>query len=88
MDNTSIQVPFVVFESACTRLERTNKRLWITCIILISLLLFTNIGWIYYESQFETFEETTIEAEQDGEGVNIIGGGDVHYGTTGEDNKN
>lgn len=58
--------------------ERTIKRLWIIILVLIIALIGTNGAWLYYESQFETVE-TTIEAEQ-GDGVNIVGGGDVNYG--------
>lgn len=61
--------------------ERTIKRLWICVLVLIVALIGTNAGWLYYESQFETIE-TTIEADQ-GEGVNIVGGGDVNYGAEG-----
>lgn len=74
-------VPYIVYESAMARMERTNKRLWIIVIILIATLIATNVGWIYYESQFQT---TTIEAEQDGGGVNIVGGGDISYGSEGQ----
>lgn len=58
--------------------ERTIKRLWIIVLVLIIVLIGTNGAWLYYESQFQTVE-TTIEAEQ-GDGVNIVGGGDVNYG--------
>lgn len=58
--------------------ERTIKRLWIIVLVLIIALIGTNGAWLYYESQFQTVE-TTIEAEQ-GDGVNIVGGGDVNYG--------
>lgn len=61
--------------------ERTIKRLWIVILVLIIALIGTNGAWLYYESQFETIE-TTIEADQ-GEGVNIVGGGDVNYGAEG-----
>ena len=73
--------PYIVYESAMARMERANKRLWIIVIILIATLIATNAGWIYYESQFQT---TTIEAEQDGGGVNIVGGGDISYGSEGQ----
>jgi hypothetical protein len=33
-------------------------------------------------------EEFIIEAEQDGEGVNIVGGGNVDYGAESKDNPN
>jgi hypothetical protein len=39
-------VPYVVHEGIVTRLERTNKRLWILCVILIITLVGTNTGWI------------------------------------------
>lgn len=61
--------------------ERTIKRLWIVILVLIIALIGTNGAWLYYESQVETIE-TTIEADQ-GEGVNIVGGGDVNYGAEG-----
>ena len=79
-----INVPFIVYEAAQSRLERIIKRLWITVILLIVLLVGSNIGWLIYESQFEYVE--TTEIEQDGEGVNIVGGGDVNYGA--ESNSN
>jgi len=78
------KISFAVFEAASVRLERTIKRLWILAIILIVLLFGSNAFWIYYESQFETIK-TEIEAEQDGDGVNIIGGGDVDYGAESKD---
>lgn len=57
--------------------ERTTRRLWILCILLIVLLVATNSAWLWYESQF-TDEVTTIEAEQtsDGGGNNYVVGGD------------
>lgn len=74
----------IVYESAMARMERANKRLWIIVIILIAAFIATNAGWIYYESQFQVVE-TSIEAKQDGGGVNIVGGGDISYGTDSKD---
>lgn len=48
------------FESAQARLERIIIRLWVLLILLIVMLVGTNAAWIYYESQFETIETTTI----------------------------
>ena len=45
-------IPFFVHEGILARFERINKRLWITVILLIILLVGTNAGWIWYESQF------------------------------------
>ena len=81
---THESVPYIVHESAMARAERTSKRLWITILMLIFLLVGTNAAWIWHESQFEDVV-TTIEAEQ-GDGVNIVGGGDVSYGTESENN--
>lgn len=87
MDNESIKnmVPFFAVESVLDRQSSIIKRLWAMCILLIILLVVSNALWIWYESQF-IYETTTIEAEQDGEGVNIIGTGDVNYGTKSESN--
>lgn len=81
-------VPYIVHESAMARAERGAKRLWTVIILLIVLLVGSNGAWLWYESQFETVETTTIEAEQDGSDVNIVGGGNVDYGADGNDNKN
>lgn len=51
-------VPYVVHEGEMTRMERTNHRLWILCIMLLVALLATNAGWIWYESQWEVVETT------------------------------
>jgi hypothetical protein len=45
--------------------ERDTKRWFIICILLFFALIITNGGWLYRESQFETVEETTIEANQE-----------------------
>ena len=75
-------VPYIVHESSMARMERQIKRLWITVLVLIVMLVATNGAWIWYESQFSDIE-TTIEAEQDGSGVNIVSGGDLDYGAEG-----
>lgn len=79
---------YITYESAMARMERANKRNFIIIIILILALIATNAGWIIYESQFETVETTTIEAEQSGADVNIVGGGDIQYGAESKDNEN
>ena len=82
---TPESVPYIAHESAMARMERTNKRLWITNLILIFLLVGAIIGFAYYGNQFEDVV-TTIEAEQDGSGVNIVSGGDLDYGAESEGN--
>ena len=79
MDDNVQMIPYIAHESAMSRMERTNKRLWILCIIMFLALVGTNAGWIYYESQWID-EETTIEAEQytDDGGNNYAVGGDMN----------
>lgn len=76
------QIPYVAYESALARADRINGRLWVLCIILSVMLIFTNLGWVIYESQFVD-EYVSIEAEQeaDGNGNNYIIGGDYGYET-------
>lgn len=50
--------------------------------LLVVLLVGSNVAWIIYEAQYEDF---SITAEQDGDGINIVGGGDVEYGAEGND---
>ena len=83
--NASESVPYIVHEASLARMERQAKRLWITVLALIVILVATNGAWIWHESQFSDIE-TTIEAEQDGSGVNIVSGGDLEYGAESKDN--
>lgn len=73
-------IPYIAYEATMSRFERMNKRLWIAVILLIVLLVGSNIAWLAYEKSFKTYE---ITAEQDGEGINIVGAGDVNYGAEG-----
>lgn len=68
-------VPYIVHESAMARSERTIKRLWITILTLIFLLVGSNCVWIWWNSQWETvYQEVTQEADN---GTNNFVGGDV-----------
>ena len=66
------------------RHEKREKRHWILEIILVALLVFSNIAWIVYESQFETItEEYEIQQENNGGNNNsIINGGQITNGET------
>ena len=57
--------------------ERIIRRLWILCILIFITCAATNIGWIYYESQYETVEKS-IEVKQENESGdnNYIGNDD------------
>lgn len=75
------QIPYIVHEGAMSRMERVNKRLIAIIVLLIVLLVGSNIAWLIYESKYQ---DICIEAEQDGYGVNIVGGGDITYGPESE----
>lgn len=85
-------VPYYAHEGMMVRMERTNHRLWIMCIVLIIALVGTNLGWVLYESQWEVYEETvqqevTQTAESDnGDAVNKFVGGDYVEGDSDNDN--
>lgn len=67
-------IPYVVVETMMAQTERTIKRLWILCIILITLFVGTNVAWILYEQQFQTITETTTqEVSQDGDNNLFVG---------------
>lgn len=63
--------------------ERMVKRLWITTLILIFMLVGTNGAWLWWESQWETVESWEITQESDGGTNNYIGNdGDIFNGET------
>ena len=70
-------IPFIAYEGAMSRFERINRRLWITVILLIVLLVSTNIAWLIYESQFEDFT-ITQEAENESGDIVLNGTGEVN----------
>ena len=70
-DEIPTTIPYIVHERDMARTDRTVRRLWVALIIAIVAALASNIGWLIYESQFETYTTT-----QDGAGFN-----NVNYGT-------
>lgn len=66
-----------VYESAMARAERTIKRLWVLCIILIALCAVSNYAWLKYEMSFEDVE-ITQDVDSGSYGDAIINDG-VHY---------
>ena len=75
-------IPYFCHEGDMARAERTIKRLWILCILLIVLLVGTNIAWIHYENQFQDEMTITQEADTTGGGDAIVNnGGGIVNGT-------
>ncbi len=65
-------------------MERQVKRLFILCLVIFAALVISNAAWIYYENSFQ--DVVVTENTQDGEGTNIMSGGDVNYGAEKQDN--
>ena len=77
MEDTTVSL--YVHESDMARQERTIKRLFIIIILLIVLLVGTNAGWIWYESQFIDTEVSQEIDTKDGAAY-VAGIGDVVFG--------
>lgn len=64
-----LSVPYIVYESSVSRLERTIKRLFILIILLILCLVGTNVAWTIYNNEYETIRydqsERTMEVIDD-----------------------
>ena len=74
-NNDVKMIPYFAHEGMMARMERTVKRLWILCIILIVLLAGTNGAWIYYETSFEDIVVT--QENEDGYNNYIGEDGDI-----------
>ena len=85
MENKVADVPYIVHEAEMARMERVNKRLWITVFVCLFIIIATNAGWIWRESQFVDEVTETIETSTEG-GGNAYGtiisgdGSEVNYG--------
>lgn len=84
--NNPKDIPYIAYEAAQSRLERIIKRLWITTIILIVLLVGSNVAWLIYESSFEYFETTVTQENTDGYNNYIGNDGDITNGQTDSNN--
>lgn len=84
-DTTKVTMSSADWQRNEQRHENREKRYIGIIVLLIFLLVATNVGWLIYESQFETIETTTEEynIEQDAEYGNnnsIINGGEIVNG--------
>lgn len=76
-DNT---FSFYNVETMMAREERHIKRLVIVLAITVVMLFASNAAWLYAWMQYD-YSSEEIAAEQDGAGINIVGGDDVNYGS-------
>ena len=84
VQNAPESVPYIVHESSMARMERQIKRLWITILTLIFLLVGSNCVWILYENQFKDIE--IVQENADGYNSFIGNDGDIVYGETNGEN--
>ena len=80
-------IPYFAHEGMMARMERTIKRLWVLCIILIILLAGSNGAWVWYESQYED-EQTTVTQELNSDGGDAIINDGVRINGTSETDSN
>ena len=80
-------IPYFAHEGMMARMERTIKRLWVLCIILIILLAGSNGAWVWYESRFED-EQTTVTQELNSDGGDAIINDGVRINGTSETDSN
>ena len=57
-------IPYFCHEGDMARAERTIKRLWILCILLIILLVSSYAGFFYYETQMQTPASNWLRTSQ------------------------
>lgn len=84
-------ISYYAHEGMMARMERANRRLWIVILVLILALIASNGAWIWYESQWEPYEESItqeVTQETGNGGDNHFIGGDYNGETNSKDNKN
>lgn len=82
MENeNNIIISRYAFERMQTKDEKNDRWRNIIILVLIILLVVTNAMWLVAWNQYDYVDDYSIEAQQDGEGINIVGAGDVSYGT-------
>lgn len=67
------KVPYIVYEGAIARFERTVRRLIIVLAVTILLLFASNALWIYEWNQYD-YSDVTVDS-QDGGNANYMGAG-------------
>lgn len=84
------QIPYFVHQDDMNKLDQSHKRVekWLIgfAVALFIALVGTNAYWIWYEQSYQ--DVVVTENSQDGEGINIMSGGDVSYGAENENSKN
>lgn len=75
-------VPYIVYESAQVKHERTVRRLIVALIVCVVLLAGTNLAWLRFFSQFDFSVDTIMQDTTDGDNSYIGASGVITNGTT------
>lgn len=73
MNHEAEKIPYIAYEGALARNERTIKRLIISLVLSVFLMFASNAIWLWAFSQYEYVDETTTTVQQDGKGQNVYG---------------
>lgn len=87
-ENSYTMMPYFAHESMMARAERTIKRLWVLCIILIALCAISNFAWLKYEMSFEDVETTVTQDVDSGSYGDAIINDGVHINGESKTNNN
>lgn len=74
-------VPYIVYESAQARHERSSKRMLVALVISIVLLFVSNLVWIWYINQYD-FANYEVSTDGGGDAYynELVGDGQINYG--------
>lgn len=79
MEREIATVPVASIEVLVSHYVRIIK--WLVLALVLSICLLFGSFAVTYFMGTETVETREIAAEQDGDGTNLIGGGDITFGT-------
>lgn len=82
MDNSSLALEML------RELKSQSKRWFIIAVIELVIIIATNMGWLIYESNFETVaEQTTVDGGENGIATYLGNSesGDINYGENNKD---
>ena len=73
-NDQTFSVPYVVYESTQTRMERVNTRVTIALIVAVVLMFLSNMVWLWAWMQYDYVgEDTQIELDAGDGNANYIG---------------
>lgn len=87
-NNDNIIMSRIAFERMQSKDEKNDHWRNVIILTLIILLVVTNAMWLIAWNQYDYVEDDySIDAQQDGYGVNIVSGGDLDYGADSNDSQ-